>query len=183
MEENEWDFKLPETVTSQKASVKISDAAFEVYCESPELMLTKATGDSAGYDLRARENYTLRVGKTTRVRTGIFLGIPRGFVGKVHSRSGLSTKNGIVLVNGVGVIDSDYRGEVIVCLTLLDYFEHDDDLVMKDVTLRQYHIKKGDRIAQLLIERVLDVDLIKVTNKEDLGETVRGSGGFGSTGL
>lgn len=169
MEENECGSKLPEEV--------------KVYCDSPELMISKATPSSAGYDLRARENYTLSVGETTRVHTGIFLGIPEGFVGKIYSRSGLSTKNGIVLVNGVGVIDSDYRGEVIVCLTLLDCFDHDDDLVMKDVTLRQYHINKGDRVAQLLIERIPNLGLDIVDSVELLGDTKRSSGGFGSTGL
>lgn len=108
----------------------------------------------------------LEKGKVVAVPTGLAVQIPEGFEMQVRARSGLSFKHGVTLVNGVGTIDSDYRGEIKVLLTLLQ----DEELVVKD----------GDRIAQALIAPVLVVEHEEV---KELSSTERGAGGFGSTGV
>ncbi|MGH9759601.1 MAG: dUTP diphosphatase [Blastocatellia bacterium] len=121
----------------------------------------------AGLDLPSRVNITLEPGERAMVPTGIALAIPKGYAGFVLPRSGLAARNGISLVNTPGLIDSGYRGEVTVVMINTD----------KNAA---FSVKKGDRIAQLVIQRVETVDVIEV---DDLDDTTRGAGGFGSTGL
>lgn len=128
----------------------------------------RATEGSAGYDLRAdiAEPYTLKRGEIYPVPTGIAIGLcDKNSVAVVCARSGLAIKHGITLANAVGIIDSDYRGEIKVGLI---------NLGSEDFT-----INPGERIAQLLIMPCMTPELC-VT--ENLDETGRGSGGFGSTG-
>ena len=122
---------------------------------------------SAGADLRACIDSPLRIesGKTVLVHTGLSVEIPAGFGGFVHARSGLATKLGLAPANKVGVIDSDYRGEIMVAL----HNHSDVDRV----------IEHGERIAQLVIMPYLACEFLEV---ESLSETIRGEGGFGSTG-
>jgi len=101
------------------------------------------------------------------VPTGVAVAIPAGFAGFVLPRSGLAARHGIALVNSPGLIDSGYRGEVTVVLINTDRGE-------------PFQIRRGDRIAQLVIQKVDEVRLIQVA---DLDDTTRGPGGFGSTGL
>ena len=108
----------------------------------------------------------LQKGKVVAVPTALAVEIPLGFEMQVRARSGLAFKHGLTLVNGVGTIDSDYRGEIKVLVTLLQ----DEELLIKD----------GDRIAQALIAPVLRVEHEEV---QDLSSTERGVGGFGSTGI
>lgn len=124
-----------------------------------------ATDGAAGMDIVAAESLTLRPGARAAVATGMALAIPPGWEVQVRPRSGLALKNGITCLNTPGTIDSDYRGEVKVILANLsdEYFE----------------VKRGERIAQLVPAQVQRAILIEV---EDLDETKRGSGGFGSTG-
>ncbi len=127
-----------------------------------------ATPGSAGLDLTAAldGNYTLEPGRRFAMPTGIICEIPPGYEGQVRPRSGLAAKAGISLTNCVGTIDSDYRGEVKVLL-----INHGDV---------PYTFEPGERIAQLLITPVPQVEVIEI---DDVSETVeRGSGGFGSTG-
>lgn len=124
-----------------------------------------STPGSAGCDLISNEEITLAPGKWAAVSTGLYLEIPRGYVGQVCPRSGLALKHGISVLNAPGIIDSDYRGEVKVLLV-----NHD--------SLR-YTVKRGDRIAQLVFMPVVQAQL-KIISQ--LSETERGSGGFGSTG-
>jgi dUTP pyrophosphatase len=169
--EFDWYSKLPSDLHGMhyiKSSLQI-----KCFCESSELQLTKATQSSAGWDLRAKENYTIHVGETTLVETGIFLEIPEGFVGKIYSRSGLSTKFGVVLVNGCGIVDEDYRGEIKVALTLLKGYQ------LRPPT---YDIKKYDRVAQILFEKVESTNIDYVKSYDELCKTERGVGGFGSSG-
>jgi dUTP pyrophosphatase len=123
------------------------------------------TPGSAGLDLRADEPCSLAPGERRLVPTGLALEIPPGFEGQVRPRSGLAVKHGIALVNAPGTIDSDYRGEVQVIL----------------VNLGQVPVSfaRGDRIAQLVIAPVTRAEVVLV---DGLGDTGRGSGGFGSTG-
>lgn len=124
-----------------------------------------ATDGAAGMDIVAAESLTLRPGARAAVATGIALAIPPGWEVQVRPRSGLALKNGITCLNTPGTIDSDYRGEVKVILANLsdEYFE----------------VKRGERIAQLVPAQVQRALLIEV---EELDDTKRGSGGFGSTG-
>ena len=127
------------------------------------------TADAAGMDLRAAvpedEPLTLKPGSRLAVPTGLTMAIPRGFEGQVRPRSGLALKSGVTCVNSPGTIDADYRGEVRVILI---------NLGEEDVAIR-----RGDRIAQLLITPVLQATWDEV---ETLDDTARGKGGFGSTG-
>lgn len=129
---------------------------------------SRATPGSAGMDLRALLDEPLAVppGGRVSVPTGIAIGLPSPeTVGLVYARSGLAVKHGLALSNGVGVIDSDYTGELRVGLVNLS-----------DAT---YTIEPGERIAQLVIAPVL---LPEIVETDELEQTVRGAGGFGSTG-
>jgi dUTP pyrophosphatase len=120
----------------------------------------------AGLDLCAAEGVTLAPGERTPVRTGLALAIPAGFAGLVLPRSGLALRHGLTMVNTPGLIDSGYRGEVQVLLV---------NLGQAPVT-----VSRGDRIAQLVVQRVEQVTLVPVA---ELPESARGAGGFGSTGV
>lgn len=123
----------------------------------------RATDGSAGYDICSNEDATIHPDASYQFQTGLHLGIPRDFVGLVEPRSGLSFKHKVE--NGAGVIDSDYRGEIKIHL-----YNHGKNPV---------HIKRGDRIAQLLIQRHETPKFVEV---ETLDNTERGVGGFGHTG-
>lgn len=120
----------------------------------------------AGLDLYSSINCELRPFERKKIPTGIKISIPQGYAGFIQPRSGLAIKNGISIVNTPGLIDSGYRGEVCAILINLD---------PKNVFI----IKKGDKICQLVIHKVEEVNLEIV---EDLDKTSRGEGGFGSTG-
>jgi len=135
---------------------------------APEVALPcRETPGSAGYDLRAHLEAPLPVGpgEWAMVPTGLMAEIPEGLVGMVFSRSGLGTKQGMVVAQGVGVIDSDYRGEIKVPL--------------RNMGREVYEVSPGERIAQLVL---LPVALLPVVEAGELTETRRGTGGFGSTG-
>jgi len=121
----------------------------------------------AGYDLRSSEDYKIEPGQRVLVSTGIALAIPVGYAGFVQPRSGLAIKNGIAVLNTPGLIDSGYRDEIKVIL--INHDEHET-----------FVINKGDRIAQLVIQRYETIDWQIV---EDLENSDRGTGGFGSTGV
>jgi dUTP pyrophosphatase len=129
---------------------------------------SSASPGSAGFDLRAAilEELVLRPGERLLVPTGLVLEIPRGWEGQVRPRSGLALKHGIGILNSPGTIDSDYRGEVGVILVNLGE--------------APFSLQRGDRIAQLVFSRVEPVEWEEV---ETLGESSRGGGGFGSTGI
>lgn len=131
-------------------------------------MPTYATPSSAGADLYALPELgeiTVEAGQTLLVRTGLAAAIPDGYAGLIYARSGLACKRGLAPANKVGVIDSDYRGEVKVVL-----FNH---------SAQTQTVAPGERIAQLLITPVVTPPYVEA---EDLSATDRGAGGFGSTG-
>lgn len=124
---------------------------------------------AAGYDLYAdfnEDTITIPAGETVKVGTGIAMEIPNNWFGAVFARSGLATKQGLRPANCVGVIDADYRGEIIVAL----HNDSEDDKT----------VQNGDRIAQIVIMPFLNAEFNEV---DDLSETERGEGGFGSTGI
>lgn len=128
---------------------------------------TYGTEFSAGADLYAciEEPVSLAPGETVLIKTGLSMEIPAGYAGLVYARSGLATKKGLAPANKVGVIDADYRGEIMVAL-----HNHSNTTAV---------IESGERIAQMVITPFLMANFITV---DELEETLRGTGGFGSTG-
>ena len=127
------------------------------------------TSQSAGFDLPAylpEGSIVLEKGKRMLVPTGIFIELPCGYEAQVRARSGLAIKNGIGLVNGIGTVDADYRGELKV--PMINWGDKD------------FTINDGDRIAQVVIAKH---ERAEFELCEELGETERGSGGFGHTGV
>ncbi|MEW6207756.1 MAG: dUTP diphosphatase [Acidobacteriota bacterium] len=120
----------------------------------------------AGFDLSSRIDLTIDPGERAMIPTGLAVAIPRGYAGFVLPRSGLAARHGIALVNSPGLIDAGYRGEIAVILINTD-------------RRNPFHIKRGDRIAQMVIQKLEEASLFQVT---ELDETSRGAGGFGSTG-
>jgi dUTP pyrophosphatase len=120
----------------------------------------------AGADLRTTEDVVLEPGARALVPTGVALALPEGFVGLVHPRSGLAVRHGLSLVNAPGTIDAGYRGEIKVPLLNTDRTE-------------AIHLKRGDRVAQLVIQRVAQAVFVHV---DELPSSDRGEAGFGSTG-
>ena len=125
------------------------------------------TSGSAGMDLYANveNDVVIKSGEFKLIKTGIAISLPNNYEAQVRARSGLALKNGIGLVNGIGTIDSDYTGEIGVIL-----INHSNE---------DFVIKFGDRIAQLVINEVKQANLVEADSLED---TLRGNGGFGSTG-
>lgn len=142
--------------------------------DSTAIIPTRGSDYAAGYDLYANivtpfeDNCTEDVNPNTtvKIKTGIALEIPDGYFGAIFARSGLATKQGLRPANCVGVIDSDYRGEIIVAI------HNDSDSVQT--------VHNGDRIAQIVILPYLSVEFEETT---ELSDTDRGAGGFGSTGV
>ena len=145
--------KVPVNIKKLKAN-----AALPVY----------SSAAAAGADLRAclEEDVIIRPGKTEMISTGLAMEVPEGYAGLIYARSGLASKRGLAPANKVGVIDSDYRGEIMVAL-----HNHSEEAAV---------ISHGERIAQLIITPYLTAEF---KEKEVLEETERGFGGFGSTGI
>ncbi|MBU0942552.1 MAG: dUTP diphosphatase [Bacteroidetes bacterium] len=123
---------------------------------------------SAGMDLRANltESITLQPLERTIIKTGLFIELPLGYEAQVRPRSGLAFKNGITVLNSPGTVDADYRGEIGVILV--------------NLSNQAFQIQNGERIAQLIIAKHDRAEWIEV---QELSQTARGEGGFGSTGV
>lgn len=162
---------------------RVSDTRLRVICDvvsntlavvrlDRELpMPSRAHDGDAGVDLYSAQNVELAPGHRALVPTGVAVAIPHGMVGLVHPRSGLAARVGLSIVNSPGTIDAGYRGEIKVSLINLD---PDTPIV----------INRGDRIAQLLVQRVELPELVEVTSFDEAGlaDTSRGDGGHGSSG-
>lgn len=139
----------------------------------PVLIVTKgdlpayAHPGDAGVDLRSSDDVTIAPGHRHTVGTGVAIALPDGYVGLVHPRSGLAAKYGVTVLNSPGTVDAAYRGEIRVTLLNTDLSD-------------SFEIKKGDRIAQLVIQAAEKVSFIEV---DHLPDSHRGEGGFGSTGV
>ena len=136
--------------------------------KSNQALPSYETIGSAGMDLRANndESIILKPLERRLIPTGLFIELPQGYEAQVRPRSGLSIKKGITLVNAVGTIDSDYRGEIKIPVI--------------NLSNENYEINKGERIAQMVIAEYTRASWVEC---DDLNETDRGSGGFGSTGV
>ena len=126
------------------------------------------TAGSSGMDIRAavKEEVVLEPGEIKLVPTGLAVSIPRGYEGQIRPRSGLALGHGIGMVNSPGTIDSDYRGEI--------------GIIMINWGQEPFVLKRGDRIAQMIITKVYHADIMEVN---DLDSTTRGEGGFGHSGV
>jgi dUTP pyrophosphatase len=136
----------------------------EILClaEDPQFLPQRANPTDAGADLMSTENCEIYPNEQKMIDTGVAVKIPEGYAGFVFNRSSQG-KKGITIPHSVGVIDSDYRGNI--------------KIILKNISEDRYEIKRGDRIAQLVIMPVLLVDFVDAWN-----DTKRGTGGFGSTG-
>ena len=133
----------------------------------PELPLPRyAKGGDAGADIVSRIDITLAPGERALIPTGIAIALPDGYVALVHPRSGLAIKHGVTMVNAPGTVDAGYRGELQIIL-----INHDKS--------ESVSFKRGDRIAQLVIQKVERAEFVEV---HELPGSGRGTGGFGSTG-
>jgi dUTP pyrophosphatase len=128
---------------------------------------SRATSRSAGFDLRAcvEDEIVLQPGARALVPTGIAIALPSGFEAQVRPRSGLALRHGLTLLNSPGTIDEDYRGEIRV--------------IVVNLGSEPVRLQRGDRIAQLVVQRVAWAEMCEV---DELPESERGSGGFGHTG-
>lgn len=126
------------------------------------------TAGSAGMDIRAYLDAPVEIAPGTRklIPTGLFMEIPAGYEVQIRARSGLAVKHGIGLTNGIGTIDSDYRGEIKI--SLINWGEE------------PFIVKDGDRVAQMVVCSYIQADLEEA---QELSETERGAGGFGHTGV
>lgn len=139
---------------------------FRVINKSENELPKYQTEGSAGMDVASNEDYILKAGKRSLISTGLFFEVLPGYEIQVRPRSGLAFKNGITVLNSPGTIDSDYRGELGV--------------ILYNTSEVDFEIKKGDRVAQLVIAPVRQISLIEV---EELSPTGRGEAGFGSTNI
>lgn len=154
-------YREPERITNEWLNPKVK-------LLSPTATVpTRGSADAAGLDLYAANEQPIRIPahETRKIKTGIAMAIPKGLFGALFARSGIATKQGLRPANCVGVIDADYRGEIIVAL-------HNDCNTVQTIS-------PGDRIAQLVFLPSFSLDCTVV---DELDETTRGSGGFGSTG-
>jgi dUTP pyrophosphatase len=134
-------------------------------------MPARAHDGDAGVDLYSAVDVLLPPGERALVATGVAVAVPYGMVGLIHPRSGLASRVGLSIVNSPGTVDAGYRGEIKVALINLD-------------PSQPIAIKRGDRIAQLLIQRVELPELVEVASFDEAGlaQTTRGAGGHGSSG-
>ncbi|MEV4346216.1 dUTP diphosphatase [Actinoplanes sp. NPDC049596] len=145
----------------------MTDVVIRIRRIDPDLPLPAyAHPGDAGADLVAAEDAELAPGARQAIRTGIAVAIPDGYVGLVHPRSGLAARLGVTVLNAPGTVDAGYRGEILVILV-----NHDRSVPVK--------ISRGDRIAQLVVQRVERAAFHVV---DELDDTARGAGGHGSTG-
>ena len=135
---------------------------------SPKAKLpTQGSSQAAGWDLYALEETVIERRKSAMIKTGLAVAIPEGWEGRIRCRSSLG-KKGMIMPNGIGTIDSDYRGELMVLATWIGEGE-------------SFTVKAGERVAQLLFAPVPNVKIVE-TEYDNLGQTERGKGGFGSSG-
>jgi dUTP pyrophosphatase len=144
----------------QKATVR-----FRMLEECDDLHPRKAHSDDAAFDLRSRVEMILEPRKPYLVPTGLFLELPVGYEAQVRPRSGLALKHALTVLNSPGTVDAGYRGEVGV--------------IMLNAGDESYKISRGDRVAQMVIAELADIEMLQVN---ELNDSARGAGGFGSTG-
>lgn len=121
---------------------------------------------SAGMDLRSNQDVIIESGKSEIIKTGLHIQLPIGFEAQIRSRSGLTAKKQVIVLNAPGTIDSDYTGEI--------------GIILGNLSTEAFKVNKGDRIAQMIIAEYRQLEF---ENVQSLDDTERGDGGFGSTGI
>lgn len=139
----------------------------KVYNESPNSLPQYETSGAAGLDIKSNENVIIKPGERALIKTGLYIECPEGYEAMVRPRSGLAIKNGITVLNTPGCVDADYRGNIGVIL-----INHGTE---------DFEVKIGDRIAQLVFNKIERIEWKQVTSIDALSVTNRGAGGFGST--
>lgn len=139
-----------------------------IYNETDVTLPKYETSGAVGMDIWAKENVLIEANSTTLVKTGLYVKIPEGYEIQIRARSGLSLKSGLRVANGIGTIDADYTGEVCA--------------IVHNTSSESYQVVKGDKIAQMVLNEVPQIEWFQVYAKQALGTTDRGSNGFGSTG-
>jgi|ERR1035437_5556785 dUTP pyrophosphatase len=139
----------------------------KVFNKSDNPLPKYMTEGASGMDLYSAETVELKPNTTAIVGTGLFVAIPEGYELQIRSRSGLAAKNAVFVLNGVGTIDSDFRGEIKV--------------ILRNLSLQVLDINVGDRIAQAVLSEVPKIEWVSVNTLSYLSETSRGDGGLGST--
>lgn len=148
----------------------INTYSIKILNQSPFPLPEYQTPGAAGVDLRANLDGKMIImpHKVYQIPTGIFLEMPIGVEAQIRARSGLALKHGLSLVNGVGTIDADYRGEIkIILINLLD---------------KPYQLEPGERIAQMVFSEYVKADFVEVSSVDELAASKRGDGGFGHSG-
>lgn len=145
----------------------MSKIAVRIHAVRPEYIPHYATGGSAGADVRVARSTTIEPHSIALVPLGFVLEFPQIYVAKLYIRSSIARK-GVCLANSVGIIDSDFRGQVCA--------------LVHNTNRHEVHLIEGDRLAQIAFEPVMQADFQRVETLEQLTETSRGTGGFGSTG-
>lgn len=135
----------------------------EAGCE--DLAPRKAHADDAAYDIRSRIDALMRPGEVRLIPSGLFLELPAGYEAQIRPRSGNALKKAVTVLNSPGTIDAGYRGEVGV--------------ILYNAGAEDFRVERGDRIAQMVIQKLPEVELVAA---DELAESRRGAGGFGSTG-
>jgi dUTP pyrophosphatase len=144
---------------------KMSSIKVKIINHSENPLPQYITEGAAGLDIYAAEDALVQNGSVSLVSTGLYMEIPFGYEAQIRCRSGLALKHGLMMVNGIGTIDSDYRGEIKIIFT--------------NCTDVPYQIKKGDRIAQMVFCKYMKAEFIETS---ELESTKRSEGGFGSSG-
>jgi dUTP pyrophosphatase len=157
---------MTENIISLDGNPELSTQFVRIINHSSNPLPEYKTDGAAGMDVCSNEEVEIEPGKTVGVRTGLYVALPYGWEFQVRPRSGLALKNQITVLNSPGTIDSDYRGEIVVILT--------------NFGDKTFKVEVGDRIAQLVLSRVVRVVFKEVLKFDD--NTKRGDGGFGSTG-
>lgn len=139
----------------------------KVYNESPNQLPQYETEGAAGLDLKANEAMVIKPGERALIKTGLYIECPEGYEAQVRPRSGLAIKRGITVLNTPGCVDADYRGNIGVIL--INHGAED------------FEVQVGDRIAQLIFNKVERITWDPVVSRDALSITNRGAGGFGST--
>jgi dUTP pyrophosphatase len=147
------------------SEIKTITVRFKMLEGCDDLAPRKAHHDDAAFDIMSRETVILKPGKSQLVPTGLFLELPIHYEAQIRPRSGLALKHNLTITNSPGTIDAGYRGEV--------------GIIMLNAGTDDYTFKRGERAAQMVINKLPEVELIQVN---ELSDSKRGSGGFGSTG-
>lgn len=169
MEESSKKIMIPEAIHSiynMEIFSPSDNFIVKMINKSSNIIPIYETSGSAGFDIASNEDTVLYPGETKLISTGLFMEVPEGFELQIRSRSGLSIKYQVIVLNSPGCIDSDYRGEI--------------KIILINLGCNKFEIKTGDRIAQGTFSQIFRANF-KLVDK--LSETERGSGGFGSTGI